>query len=61
MRDTVDRDCRQGRLMARPRAAHPRLQDLADAIALDEKGESGYVILVRVCEDDRVQASVPRG
>ena len=42
------RQVAQPRRVARARAAHPRLEDPADAVALEQQGETGDVILVRV-------------
>ena len=38
----------------------PGLEDPADAIALEEQGEPGDVVLVRMGQDDRVDPPVPR-
>jgi hypothetical protein len=41
-------------------AAHPRLEDTADVIPLEEQCEAGHVILVGVGQDQRVDPSIPR-
>ena len=46
--------------VAGARAAHPRFEDAADVVALEEQRESGDVILVRVGQDQGVDASIPR-
>ena len=50
----------QPRRVAGTRAAHPRLEDAADAVALEQQGEPGDVVLVRVAQDDGVDPAVPR-
>ena len=42
------------------RTAHARFEDASDAIPLEEQREPGDVVLVRVTQDDRVDAPVPR-
>ena len=59
-RRTRSRQVAQPRRVAGPRAAHARLEDPADLVALEQQGETGDVILVRVAEDDGVDPSVPR-
>ena len=59
-RRTRSRQVAQPRRVARPRAAHARLEDPADLVALEQQGETGDVILVGVAEDDGVDPSVPR-
>ena len=43
----------------RPGPAHPRLEQTADAIALEEERQAGHVVLVGVAEDDEVEPAVP--
>jgi hypothetical protein len=45
--------------IAGPRTDHPRLQDSANPVSREEKWQSPNVILVRMGEDDQVQAAVP--
>ena len=52
------RSSREPRRVAGPRAAHPRLEHPADAVALEQQGEPGDVILVRMA--DRMTASIRR-
>jgi hypothetical protein len=40
---------------------HSRLCDLLDRVAIHYRGQTGHVILVRMGQDDQVQAPVPRG
>ncbi len=51
---------RQGDV-ARARTGHPRLEEVADAVAPDQSDHPGRVVLVGVREDDDVDAAVPRG
>ena len=46
--------------VAGARAAHPRFEDAADVVALEEQRESGDVILVRVGQDQGVDPPIPR-
>ncbi len=46
--------------VAGTRAAHPRFEHPGDVVALEEQGESRDMILVRVRQDQGVDASVPR-
>jgi len=47
------------RLPAGPRAVHARLVDTADAISLQDADQPSHVVLVRVGQDDDVDAAVP--
>lgn len=40
-------------------AQHPILRHAPDVIALQQQGEAGHVVLVRMGEHDQVQAAVP--
>ena len=40
-------------------AAHPGFEDAGDVIALEKQGKTGDMILVRVRQDQRVDASIP--
>ena len=44
---------------SRARAAHPRLEDARDAVALEQQGEPGDVVLVRVGQDRRRRSADP--
>ncbi len=46
--------------VARPGSAHARLEHLSDAVSVHQSGEPGHVVLVRVRQDHRVDAPVPR-
>ena len=46
--------------VARSRPAHPGLEHPADAVAVEQEGQAGDVVLVRVRQDDRVDPPVPR-
>ncbi len=46
--------------VAGARPAHPRFEDAADVVALEEQRESGHVILVRVGQDQGVDPPIPR-
>ncbi len=59
-RCTRSRQVAQPCRVARPRAAHPRLEHPADLVALEQQRETGDVILVGVAEDDGVDPPVPR-
>ena len=41
-------------------AAHPRFEDAGDVVALEKQSKTGDMILVRVRQDQRVDAPVPR-
>jgi hypothetical protein len=45
--------------VTRAGAAHPRFEDAGDVVALEKQGKTGDVILVRVGQDQCVDASVP--
>jgi len=61
----ADRRCgfrqlsRPGRI-ARPRAAHPRLEDPYHPVSLEEQREARDMIFVRMTEDDDVDTTIPR-
>ena len=46
--------------VARARATHPGLEHAIHVIPVEQQGEAGDVILVRVGQDDRVESPVPR-
>jgi hypothetical protein len=46
--------------VAGSRSAHAGLEDAADTIAIEQQGEPGDMVLVRVRQDDRVEPPVPR-
>jgi len=46
-------------LVAGAGTRHPRLDDLPDAVALEDEREPGHVILVGMGEDDEVDPAVP--
>lgn len=48
------------RAVAWTRPRHPDLQDRRDVISLQEQHQPGHVVFVRVREDHRVDAAVPR-
>jgi hypothetical protein len=48
------------RRVARAGTAHAGFEHLSDAIALEEQGQAGDVVLVRMREHDRIDPSVPR-
>jgi len=50
---------RRERTVARTRPQHAGLQDAAHSIALEEPGQPGDVVLVRVGEDQQVDSPVP--
>ncbi len=43
----------------RPGPAHPRLEQAADAIALEQERQAGDVVLMGVAEDDEVEPPIP--
>ncbi len=46
--------------VAGPGAGHRGLEDAGDRVSPEEDGQAGHVILVRVGQDNRVDASIPR-
>jgi hypothetical protein len=44
----------------RARSMHARLEDAPDSISVEENRKPGYVVLVGVGEDERIDAAVPR-
>ena len=53
------REFRVPRLPARPRPMHPGLEHPADGVAREQGGEPRHVILVRMRQDDHVEAAIP--
>jgi hypothetical protein len=41
-------------------SGHPRFEEVADSVPPEEANEPGRVVLVRVGEDDHVDAPIPR-
>ena len=46
--------------VAGTRPVHPRFEDASDAVALEQERQAGDMVLVRMAQDDRVDAAVPR-
>jgi hypothetical protein len=59
-RGAVRGEATRPRGVAGPRAAHPGLEHLRDAVALEEQREAGHMILVGMGQHERIDPPVPR-